>query len=107
MTGWMYLAVAIVAEIAATSALRASHGFSELWPSLATVAGYALAFAALAQALKSVELGVAYAIWSAAGTAVIALIGIAVFGEPSSLAKWGGIALIVAGVVLLNLHGGH
>jgi len=107
MTGWMYLVIAIVAEIAATTALRASHGFSQLWPSVGTVLGYAIAFAALAQALRTVDLGVAYAIWSAVGTAVIALIGIAVFGEPSTLAKWAGIAMIIAGVALLNLQGGH
>lgn len=105
MNGWIYLTIAIVAEIGATTALRASHGFSEPLPSLGTIAGYAIAFAALAQALKWVDLGVAYAIWSAVGTAVIALIGIVVFGEPSSLAKWTGIALIIAGVVLLNLEG--
>jgi small multidrug resistance pump len=107
MIGWLYLAIAIGAEIAATTALRASNGFSALTPSAITVLGYAVAFAMLSLALKTVDLGVAYAVWAGIGTAVIALIGIMAFGEPGTLVKTAGIGLIIAGVVLLNLQGGH
>jgi small multidrug resistance pump len=107
MTGWIFLIIAIVAEIIATTAIRSSHGFTVLLPSIVTVAGYAVAFAFFAQALKSLDLGIAYAIWAGVGTATVAVIGILVFGEPGSAAKTAGLALIVAGVVLLNLQGAH
>jgi small multidrug resistance pump len=107
MTGWIYLTIAIVAEIIATTAIRSSNGFTVLLPSVVTVAGYGIAFTAFAQALKSLDLGIAYAVWAGVGTATVALIGIVVFGEPGSLAKGLGLAMIVAGVVLLNLQGAH
>ena len=86
--------------------MRASDGFSRLWPSLGTVAGYAVAFVLLAQALKSIDVGVAYAIWAGLGTALITLIGIVALGEPATALKLAGTALIVVGVVALNLSGG-
>lgn len=103
MTPWLLLVGAIVAEVIATTFLKQSDGFSRLWPSVATVVGYAVAFALLAQALKRIEVGVAYAIWSGLGTALITLVGIVLLGESATAVKLGGIALIVAGVVLLNL----
>ena len=107
MTGWIFLIVAIIAEIIATTAIRSSHGFTVLLPSVATILGYGVAFACFAQALKSLDLGVAYAIWAGVGTATVAVIGIVVFGEPGSASKAAGLALIVAGVVLLNVQGSH
>ncbi len=107
MNGWLFLAVAIGAEVAATTALRASNGFSVLVPSAITVLGYITAFGMLSLALKTLDLGIAYAIWAGIGTAVVAVIGILAFGEPGSVTKSTGIAMIVAGVVLLNLQGGH
>jgi small multidrug resistance pump len=107
MTGWIFLAIAIIAEIVATTALRSSNGFTVLLPSIATVLGYGIAFTALAQALKSLDLGIAYAVWAGVGTATVAVIGIVVFDEPGSVTKAAGLALIVAGVVLLNVQGGH
>jgi small multidrug resistance pump len=86
--------------------VRASDGFSRLWPSLGTVAGYAVAFVLLAQALKSIDVGVAYAIWAGLGTTLITLIGIVALGEPATALKLAGTALIVVGVVALNLSGG-
>lgn len=83
------------------------RGFSRLWPSLVTVAGYIVAFALLAQTLKTVQIGTAYAIWAGAGTAVIAAIGMLFLGEGLTLAKVGGIVLVIGGVVLLNLGGAH
>jgi small multidrug resistance pump len=102
----LLLAGAIAAEVVGTLFLRASDGFSRLWPSLGTVAGYAVAFALLAQALRSIDVGVAYAIWAGLGTALITLIGIVALGEPATALKLAGTALIVVGVVALNLSGG-
>jgi len=103
MHAWAYLGVAIVAEVIATSALKASNGFSQLMPSIVVIAGYGTAFYCLSLALRSVPLGVAYAIWSGAGTALIALIGVVLYKQKLDLAGIAGIGLIVAGVLVLNL----
>ena len=103
MHAWAYLGVAIVAEVIATSALKASNGFSQLMPSIVVIAGYGTAFYCLSLALRSVPLGVAYAIWSGAGTALIALIGVVLYKQKLDLAGIAGIRLIVAGVLVLNL----
>ncbi|MFJ8930443.1 MULTISPECIES: DMT family transporter [unclassified Streptomyces] len=105
--GYVLLAGAIAAEVGATTAMKYSEGFSRLWPSLVTVAGYIVAFALLAQTLKTVQIGTAYAIWAGTGTAVIAAIGMLFLGEGLTLAKVGGIVLVIGGVVLLNLGGAH
>ncbi|MFF4184282.1 DMT family transporter [Streptomyces sp. NPDC001691] len=102
---YVLLACAIGSEIAATSALKYSEGFTRLWPSLITGAGYLLAFFLLSLTLKSMSVGTAYAIWSGAGTAVIAAVGMVFMGEAMTAAKVAGIALIIGGVVLLNLGG--
>lgn len=103
MTGWLYMAAAIVLEIGGTTALKISDGLSRLAPSFAVVVLYAGSFACLAFALKEVELGVAYAVWSGLGTAAIAVIGILVFGESVTALKLASLALVIAGVVGLNL----
>ncbi|MFE4454712.1 DMT family transporter [Streptomyces sp. NPDC056796] len=105
--GYGLLAGAIAAEVAATTAMKYSDGFTRLWPSLATVVGYVLAFALLAQTLKTLSIGTAYAIWAGVGTAAVAAIGILWLGESMTPAKLAGIALIIAGVVVLNLGGAH
>ncbi|MEU8785229.1 multidrug efflux SMR transporter [Streptomyces sp. NPDC048637] len=104
---YLTLAGAILSEILATTAMKYSDGFSKLWPSLGTAFGYLLAFVLLAQTLKSMSVGTAYAIWSGAGTAVIAAIGIAFLGESASALKILGVLLVIAGVVVLNLDGAH
>ncbi|KOG37333.1 DMT family transporter [Streptomyces decoyicus] len=104
---YVMLAFAILSEILATTAMKYSDGFSRLWPSLATALGYLLAFALLAQTLKSISVGTAYAIWSGAGTAVIAMIGMVFLGESASALKLLGVLLVIAGVVVLNLDGAH
>jgi small multidrug resistance pump len=104
---YVLLAGAILAEVLGTTALKLSIGFSRLWPSVWTVVGYLISFALLAQTLKSIDVGTAYAIWSAVGTALIVLIGIVFFHESVTLVKMIGIALIIIGVVLLNLNGQH
>ncbi|MFG2587150.1 DMT family transporter [Streptomyces sp. NPDC048438] len=105
--GYGMLAAAIAAEVAGTTAMKYSEGFTRLWPSLITVVGYVLAFALLAQTLKTLSIGTAYAIWAGAGTAAVAAIGILWMGESAGLVKLAGIALVVAGVVVLNLGGAH
>ncbi|MEV0372743.1 multidrug efflux SMR transporter [Streptomyces sp. NPDC050636] len=104
---YVMLAGAILSEILATTAMKYSEGFSRLWPSLGTAVGYLLAFALLAQTLKSMSVGTAYAIWSGAGTAVIAAIGVVFLGESASALKILGVLLVIAGVVVLNLGGAH
>jgi small multidrug resistance pump len=103
MNAWGYLALAILAEVIATSALKAANGFSQLVPSLVVIAGYGTAFYCLSLALRNVPLGVAYAIWSGAGTALIALIGVVLYKQKLDPAAMLGIGLIVAGVLVLNL----
>ncbi|MFG2479337.1 DMT family transporter [Streptomyces fagopyri] len=105
--GYLLLAGAIVSEVAATTAMKYSEGFSRLWPSLVTVLGYVVAFLLLAQCLKTVQVGTAYAIWAGAGTAVIAAIGMLFLGEALTVTKVAGILLIIGGVVVLNLGGAH
>ncbi|MBF9031352.1 QacE family quaternary ammonium compound efflux SMR transporter [Rhodobacterales bacterium HKCCE3408] len=100
---WIYLAIAIAGEIVGTSALKATEGFTRIGPSLLALAGYAVAFYFLAQVLRTIPVGVAYAIWSGVGTAAIAVIGIALFGQRIDAAGLVGIGLIVAGVVVLNV----
>ncbi|MEV5980374.1 multidrug efflux SMR transporter [Streptomyces sp. NPDC052114] len=105
--GYALLAGAIAAEVAGTTAMKYSEGFSRLWPSLITVAGYLLAFTLLAQTLKTLSVGTAYAIWAGIGTAAVAAIGMLFLGESTNLVKVAGIALVIAGVVVLNLGGAH
>ncbi|TQJ48231.1 multidrug efflux SMR transporter [Streptomyces sp. NBC_00080] len=105
--GYLTLAGAIAAEVAATTAMKYSDGFSRLWPSLLTASGYVVSFLLLAQTLKTVGIGTAYAIWAGVGTATIAVIGLALFGESLTPTKAVGILLIVGGVVVLNLGGAH
>ncbi|MFI6206743.1 DMT family transporter [Streptomyces sp. NPDC051041] len=105
--GYLLLAGAIAAEVAGTTAMKYSDGFRRLWPSLLTLAGYLVSFTLLAQTLRTVSVGTAYAIWSGVGTAAIATIGIVFLGEGMTLAKAAGIALIIIGVVVLNLGGAH
>ncbi|HUH59165.1 MAG TPA: multidrug efflux SMR transporter [Candidimonas sp.] len=100
---WLYLAVAIAAEVVATTALKASDSFTKLYPALITVLGYSVAFYCLALTLRVIPVGVAYAIWSGAGIVAISLIGYFVFRQTLDAAALIGIALIVAGVLVLNV----
>lgn len=100
---YLYLGAAIVAEVVATSLLKTSNGLTRLWPSLATVLGYAVAFWCLAQTLNTIPTGVAYAIWSGVGIVLIALIGWVVFGQSLDTPALLGMGLILAGVLVINL----
>jgi small multidrug resistance pump len=105
--GYGLLAGAIVSEVAGTTAMKYSDGFTRLWPSLVTVVGYLLAFSLLAQTLKTLSIGTAYAIWAGTGTAAIAVIGMLFLDESLTPAKLAGIVLVIGGVILLNLGGAH
>jgi multidrug transporter EmrE-like cation transporter len=100
---YLYLSMAIVAEVVATSALKSSIGFTRFWPSLTVVIGYALAFWLLSLTLKDIPIGLAYAIWAGTGIVLMAAVGWVVFGQRLDL--WGavGMAFIVAGVLIVNL----
>jgi small multidrug resistance pump len=100
---WGYLTVAIVAEVIATSALKASESFSRLVPSIVVVAGYAVAFFMLSLALRAIPVGVAYAVWSGVGIVLISLVGWLAFGQMLDAPAVIGMALIIAGVVVINL----
>lgn len=100
---FLILFLAIVAEVVATSALKASEGFTRLVPSLIVVAGYGIAFTCLSLTLKTIPLGVAYAIWSGIGTALVAVVGWLYFKQHLDLPVVLGIGLIVSGTIVLNL----
>lgn len=106
MWNYVFLFVAIAGEIVGTSALKASHGFTRLYPSLLTVGGYAITFYCLSLAIRTIPLGIAYAIWAGVGIAVITIIGAVVFGQHLNYPTMAGIALILIGVVIVNLCSG-
>lgn len=98
---YVLLAAAIAAELLGTSLLKATDGFSRPLPTLATLLAYALSFALLAQAVKHIPVGVAYAIWSGLGTAAIVAIGAVFLDEPIDGFKLLGVSLVIVGVVVL------
>jgi small multidrug resistance pump len=103
MKNWLFLFIAIVSETIATSTLKSSEGFSRLWPSLITVVGYLAAFYFLAQTLRSIPVGIAYAIWSGVGVVLITLVGWLVYGQKLDTPALIGIGLIVSGVIVMNV----
>ena len=103
MTGYVYLAIAIVAEVVATSALKATEGFSRMGPSGVVVCGYGLAFYMLSLTLRTIPVGVAYAVWCGVGMALISVIGWAVLKQRLDAGAIIGIALIVIGVIVLSV----
>ncbi|MEH6989721.1 DMT family transporter [Cytobacillus firmus] len=107
MNAYFLLALAIVSEVAGSSLLKAADGFKKLLPSIGVIIGYSVAFYALSLSLKSLPLGVAYAVWAGLGTVLTALVGIFIYKENANGKKLLGLALIVGGVILLNSGGGH
>lgn len=99
---WLYLLIAIVAEVAGTSALKASQGFTALLPSVLVVVGYGAAFYFLSLTLTSISVGVAYALWSGIGIVLISAVGWLWFGQALDAAAMVGIAFIIAGVGIIN-----
>lgn len=101
--GFIYLSLAIAAEVIGTSALKASDEFTKLWPSLIVVLGYGVAFYLLSLVLKTVPIGVAYAVWSGAGIVLIAVIGALFFKQIPDTPAVIGMGMIVSGVLVMNL----
>jgi len=100
---YLWLAGAILSEVIATSSLKASEGFTRVLPSVAVVIGYGVAFYCLSQTLKTIPVGVAYAIWSGLGTVLIALVGLTFYKQRLDAAAMAGMGLIIAGVLVMNL----
>ncbi|GEO27241.1 QacE family quaternary ammonium compound efflux SMR transporter [Alicyclobacillus acidoterrestris] len=100
---WVYLIIGILAEVCGTTSMKLSQGFSKLIPSIALFVFYGLSLVLVNLALKRLDVSVAYAVWSAVGTAIIAVISVLYFKEPLNLIKIGSLVLIVLGVVGLNL----
>jgi len=100
---FLFLALAIVAEVVATSALKASEGFTRLWPSVTVVIGYGLAFYLLALVLRTMPVGIAYAFWAGLGIVLVTLVGILVYGEKPDLPALLWLGMIVGGVVVIQV----
>lgn len=100
---YLYLAIAIVAEVAATSALKASDSFRRLWPSLVVVVGYGAAFYFLSLTLRTIPVGIAYAVWAGIGVVLITAAGWIIYRQALDVPAMIGLALIICGVVVVNL----
>lgn len=103
MKYWLFLAIAIVSEITATSALKASAGFTRIVPSIVVVAGYSLSFYFLSLTLKAIPIGIAYAIWAGLGIVLLTIIGWVVYDQQLDTAAIVGMSFILTGVLILNL----
>ena len=101
--GYVYLSIAIVAEVIATTFLKESQGFTKFWPSVVTAAGYGVAFYCLAQTLNTVPTGIAYAIWSGVGIILIAAIAWVFQGQRLDAPAMIGMGLIIAGCIVMNV----
>jgi len=105
MQYWFYLSIAIVLEVAGTTSMKISDGFTKIIPSILMFIFYLASLAVLTMALKKLDVSMAYAVWAGLGTALIAIIGIFYFHESATFLKMVSILLIIAGVVGLNLSG--
>ncbi len=103
MSKWLLLSLAIIAEVFGTSFLKSSEGFTKLWPSVAVIVGYLVAFYFLSLSLKVIPVGIAYAIWAGVGVVLIALIGWIVFSQKLDIPAIIGISMILGGVIVLNV----
>ena len=103
MSGYLYLAIAVIFEVLATSALKASNGFTNPSPSLLVVIGYGVAFYCLSVVLKTIPVGISYAIWSGMGVVLITFVGWFFFKQHLDIAALIGMALIVTGVIVIYL----
>ena len=100
---YLFLTIAIIAEVIATSALKASQGFSVLMPSIITILGYVVALFFLSLTLKTIPVGIAYAIWSGAGIVLISTIGWIFFKQNLDLAAIIGLGLMLGGIIVINV----
>ena len=104
MSNWIYLILAIISEVIATSSLKSTEGFTKLWPSIIVLLGYSAAFYFLSLTLDTIPIGVVYAIWSGVGIAAIAVVSVLFFDQKLDTASYIGMGLIIAGVVVLRLY---
>ncbi len=100
---YSYLAIAIVAEVIATTFLKSSEGFTRLWPSVITATGYLIAFVFLSLTLKTLPTGIVYAIWSGIGIVLISVVSWIWFGQALDAPAIAGMGLIIAGVIVINM----
>jgi small multidrug resistance pump len=100
---YLYLTIAIVAEVIATSALKSSEGFTRLWPSVIVAVGYGVSFYFLSLTLKTIPVGIAYAIWSGLGITLVSIIGYFVYKQGLDIPAILGLLLILAGVLVINV----
>lgn len=100
---YLYLVIAIVAEVIATSALKSAESFTRLWPSVVVIVGYATAFFCLSLTLRVLPVGISYAIWSGVGIVLVTAIAWFYHGQRLDLPAMAGLALIIAGVAVINL----
>jgi small multidrug resistance pump len=106
MNHWLALSIAIVAEVVATTALKSTEGFTRLWPSLLVVVGYGAAFYFMTVSLRVLPLGIMYAIWAGAGIVLVALLGWVMYRQALDIPAIIGIALIIGGVIVINVFSG-
>ncbi|MBB6054686.1 DMT family transporter [Tolumonas osonensis] len=104
MNQWIILLIAICSEVIATTSLKLSDGFSKLGPSVLVVLGYGISFYCLSLTLRSIPVGVVYAIWSGMGISLITLVGWHFFGEKLNIPTLVGISLIFAGIMVINFY---
>ncbi|HYN53584.1 MAG TPA: SMR family transporter [Methylotenera sp.] len=103
MNHWLAIAIAIVAEVTATTALKASNEFTRLWPSLIVIAGYGVAFYFMTISMRVLPVGIMYAIWSGLGIVLISILGWLVYKQTLDVPAMIGMALIITGVVVINV----
>lgn len=103
MHNWLFLFAAIIAEVIATSALKASDGFTRLWPTVTVAVGYGIAFYFLSLTLRTIPVGIAYAVWSGLGVVLITLVAWLVFDQKLDTPALLGMGLIVSGVIIMNV----
>ncbi|WP_109698911.1 DMT family transporter [Chitinophaga deserti] len=100
---YVLLGIAIISEVIATSALKASEGFTRFWPSAIVIAGYGIAFYCLSLTLKTIPVGIAYAIWSGLGIVLVSAAGVFLYKQKLDLGAIIGMLLIIAGVIVVNV----
>ncbi len=107
MVSWFYLFIAIALEVLGTVCMKLSGGFERLTPSILMFVFYGLSISATTMALRGIDIGIVYAVWSGVGTAAIVAAGIIYFQEPATVLRLVFIGIIIAGVIGLNLSGSH
>lgn len=103
MKNWLFLTIAILGEVVATTTLKSTNGFTKLFPSFVVLFGYGISFFFLSLSLKSIPVGIAYAVWAGLGVALVTLIAWVLYGQKMDAWAFVGIGLIVSGVAVLNL----